>query len=237
MQAIILAGGAGTRLRSLISDVPKSMAPVAGRPFLEYLLHQLRRDGFTRVVLCAGHLAPQLREHFELGLRWGVEIEYSVEQEPLGTGGALRLALPMLLGDRWLVMNGDSLFDVSLAGLVATHRQASVPATLGLVRVEDAGRYGSIETAADGAVTAFVEKADAAGPGLVNGGLYVIERSTLELIPEGRPASLEREVLPRLVGRGLRGVVLDGFFIDIGVPHDYLRAERAEAFRRLAQTA
>jgi NDP-sugar pyrophosphorylase family protein len=226
VQAIILAGGLGTRLRPLVSDIPKPMAEVAGRPFMEYLLLQLRRAGVTRVVICAGFKAEPLNAYFGDGSRWGAALEYSIEPEPLGTAGALKLAEPLLSGDRWLVMNGDSFLDISLAGLAEAHRRTPAPATIALARVADVQRYGSVNCAEDGSLTRFVEKGHSTGPGLVNGGIYVIERRTLELIPDRGATSLERDVLPQLVGRGLRGVQSDAFFIDIGVPEDFLRAQQ-----------
>ncbi len=235
MQAVILAGGLGTRLQSVVKGKPKPMAEVGGRPFLEYLIGQLRRDGFTDVLICAGFLAGELERHFGNGQAWGVNVGYSVETEARGTGGALKLAEPMLSGDRSLVMNGDSLFDISLHDLADAHAQRPAPATLALARVADGQRYGGVTCAPDGRITAFVEKPDAAAPGLINAGVYIIERAVLDLIPADRPASLERDVLAKLAPEELRGVVFDGYFVDIGTPEDYLRAERElDAFRDLA---
>jgi NDP-sugar pyrophosphorylase family protein len=226
VQAIILAGGLGTRLRGTVDGVPKSMAPVAGRPFLEFLLLQLRRSGFAGAVVCAGYRAGQLRAEFGDGSRWGIELAYSVEPEPLGTAGAIRLARPLLRGRRWLLMNGDSFFGISLAELVAADRHARATATIALASVDDARRYGRVECAPDGVVTRFVEKSDADGAGLVNAGIYVLGAAVLAAIPAGRPVSLEREVLPGFVGHGLHGVPFDAPFIDIGAPDDYRRAQR-----------
>jgi D-glycero-alpha-D-manno-heptose 1-phosphate guanylyltransferase len=223
-QALILAGGAGTRLQSVVSDVPKPMARVRGRPFLEYLVAQVVRAGVEEVVLLVGYLGDVIERHFGDGARFGVRISYSREREPLGTGGALKLAEAQLIGDRWLVLNGDSIFDISLGELIARHIDHPAAATLALAHVPDSSRYGSVTVAADGTVTAFVEKSDTAAPDRINGGLYMIERSVLQRIPVDRPASFEREVLPQLVGRGLRGEQFDGYFIDIGVPADYARA-------------
>lgn len=227
-QAVILAGGLGTRLRSAVADVPKVMADVGGRPFLEYIIDQLRHAGVDDAVVCVGYRAEAIERHFGDGARWGIRLAYSVESQPLGTGGALRLARPMLSGDRWLVMNGDSFFDISLALLGAAHRPAQTPVTIALGRVADARRYGEVTLSSDGLITAFVEKpaTQAPVPGLINTGLYIIERPVFDLIPADRPASFERDVLPQLVGGRLRGAVFDGYFIDIGVPEDYARARR-----------
>jgi NDP-sugar pyrophosphorylase family protein len=235
VQAVVLAGGMGTRLRSVVSDVPKPMAEIGGRPFLEYLIGQLRRDGFTEVILCSGFMAVEIERHFGSGEAWGIKIEHSVEGEARGTAGALKLAEPLLAGDRWLVMNGDSLFDFPLRELAEAHAQDPAPVTIALARVADVRRYGGVTCAPDGRITAFEEKPDAPAPGLVNGGVYIIERSVLGQIPADRPASLEREVLTQLAGKGLHGIVFDGYFVDIGAPEDYLRAEReSAAFRQLA---
>jgi mannose-1-phosphate guanylyltransferase len=227
VHAVILAGGLGTRLRRLVRDLPKPMVDIAGRPFLEYLLLQLRAEGFDRAVLCTGHMGGIVRDYFGTGERLGLSIGYSEEPEPLGTGGALRLAEPLLQGDRWLVLNGDSFLDTSFRQLVEVHASSGALATLALVEVDDPQRYGSVSLGSGTEIGAFVEKGAAGGPALINGGVYVLERQVLELIPPGRQVSLEREVFPRLVGRGLHGVQVAGTFIDIGVPDDYLRLRDA----------
>jgi NDP-sugar pyrophosphorylase family protein len=235
--ALILAGGAGTRLRPLISDVPKPMATVCDRPFVEYLICQLGAAGVSNTTLLVGYMADELRATLGDNLH-GVALEYSFESEPLGTGGALRNALSSLAGDRWFVLNGDSFFDISLDALAASHR-ADAPLTLSLANVSDAGRYGSVTTAEDGSVTGFTEKAPTASSnGWINAGVFVVERSVLEGIANDRPVSLEREVLPALVGRGLRAERFGGYFVDIGIPDDYLRAQlECEVFERLVSAA
>jgi NDP-sugar pyrophosphorylase family protein len=234
-EAIILAGGLGTRLRSVVGDEPKAMAAIAGRPFLEYLVAQLRASGCTRAVLATGFRAEALERHFGDGARWGVEIEYSVESEPRGTAGALKLTEPLLCGNRWLLMNGDSLFDINLQSLIEEHARRPAPMTIALARVTDGRRYGRVTLAPDGMITAFAEKSDSLTPALINSGLYIIERSLLDLIPADRPVSLEVDVIPPLVGKGLRGVAFEGFFIDIGIPEDYARAQADPAvFDRIA---
>jgi NDP-sugar pyrophosphorylase family protein len=232
-QAIILAGGAGTRLRPLISDVPKPLASVCGRPFIEYLVAQLAAAGVRKATLLTGHMADALEA--TLGSRsHGVHLEYSVESKPLGTGGALKNAETLLDGDRWLLLNGDSLFDISLLGLAANHpSDASV--TVALAEVSDVGRYGAVTTDDDGTVTAFEEKSESGGMGWINAGVYVVSRAALAAIASDRAVSFEREILPALIGRGLRAQRLRGFFIDIGVPDDYWRAQReCGVFERLA---
>ncbi len=232
MQAIILCGGLGTRLRPIVSDVPKTMADIRGRPFLEYLLAQLRSSGIGQAVLCAGFRAEQIRAHCGAGSRFGLQLEYSIESEPLGTAGALKLAEPLLDGDSWLLMNGDSFFDIPIPDLIQAHARDPAVVTLALARVEDASRYGAVELAADGVVTHFSQNFDSPQPGLINGGIYMLERSALQRIPANRTVSLERDVLPGLVGRGLRGLPFGGFFVDIGVPAGYVRAQDSDVLGR-----
>ena len=225
VEAIILAGGLGTRLRPIVSAAPKAMAEVAGRPFLEYLLGQLRAEGITRAVVCTGYMADAIAGHFGDGEQWGMELRYSVEFEARGTAGALKLAERMLTGDRWLLMNGDSLFDISLQHLINAHATGPALVTIALARVADGHRYGRVTLSPDGMISAFAEKTDAATPGLINGGIYVVERQVLDQIPADRSVSLEREVFPNLVRNSIRGVPFDAYFIDIGVPDDFLRAQ------------
>lgn len=232
-RAIILCGGLGTRLRPAVAEVPKSMAPVRGRPFLEYLVAQLRLNGFASVVMCAGFKAETIRAHFGDGQRFGLEIEYSIESAPLGTGGALRLAAPKLVGRRWLLMNGDSLFDISLRELLDAHDRARTDITIALAHMADARRYGRVTLDEDGVVAGFNTNTDSSAPGLINSGLYIIQRSLLGLIPADRPVSFERDVVTSLIGHGVRGAVFDGYFVDIGVPEDYTRAQQAAAFDRI----
>jgi NDP-sugar pyrophosphorylase family protein len=226
MRAAILAGGRGTRLHPLVQDRPKPMVELAGRPFLEYLILQLRRQGFRQLVVCSGYRASVISDYFGNGDRWDVEIAYSTEPLPLGTGGALRRAVGDLPDERWLVMNGDSFFDAPLDVLVAEHTGAGAAATLALARVQDSGRFGRVHVDGNGWVTQFIAQAmpnGAAGPSLINGGIYVVERSVIDAVPADTLVSLEHEVFSPLVGRGLRGVTFDRAFVDIGVPDDYLR--------------
>jgi NDP-sugar pyrophosphorylase family protein len=229
-QALILAGGAGTRLRSVVSDRPKPMAEVGGRPFIEYLLAQVANAGIGEAILLVGYQAESFEDHLGDGERIGINVRYSREREPLGTGGAIRNAAPMLSGDRWLVLNGDSLFDISIPALIDRHVASDAVATLALARVADAARYGSVTVAPDGSVTAFVEKSQVTATNYINGGVYMIERPVLHQIPADRPVSFEREVLPQLVGSGLHAEPFEGYFIDIGVPDDFARAQADAGF-------
>ena len=224
MHAIILAGGLGTRLRGILPELPKPMAPLAGRPFVEYLLRQLANQGFTDVLLCVGYRAEVIRDQLGDGAALGLRLRYSVEPEPLGTAGALRLAAPALPGERWLLLNGDSYFGISFTALATAHEGSGATVTLALHRTLRPERFGRVRVGGRGQVTSFVEKgAGKSASGLINAGVYIVERSAVELIPAGRAVSLEREVLPRLVGHGLFGAECEGPFIDIGVPEDYRR--------------
>jgi NDP-sugar pyrophosphorylase family protein len=222
--AAILAGGLGTRLRPAVADRPKALAPVAGRPFITYLLDQLEADFVRRVVLLTGYRGDQVRQ--ELGERYGrLTLAYSPEPSPLGTGGALRAALPMIDSPTVLALNGDSYCGVDLAAFAASHRRRGAGASLVLTRVDDAGRYGRVETGRGGRVTAFAEKRAGGGPGWVNAGVYRIERRLLEAAPAGRPASLERDWLPAWVAAGeVCGCGSAAPFLDIGTPETYAAA-------------
>lgn len=213
MEAVVLAGGLGTRLRAAVSDVPKPMAPVQGRPFLERLLDYWIGQGVQRAVLAVGYMHETIREHFGEKYR-SCTIAYSVEQQPLGTGGALVQALPLVQGKTFLVLNGDTYFAVPLSTLTDFHRQHRAEVSLSLFR-SDNPRYTGISLAADGRVTSL------AGTGAANGGVFMFEHSAAARLPAG-VSSLERDLLPRLLG-GLYGCIFDAPFIDIGLPED-LRA-------------
>ena len=225
MQALVLAGGEGTRLRPLTRTVPKPVMPLAGRPFLTFMLDWLRSHGVTEVILSCGFLSDGV--HSVLGdIYEGMRLRYVIEREPLGTGGPVRLALDEgLLEERLLVLNGDVLTDMDLTAELATHTQAEAKATLALIAVEDTSSYGVVPTDDDGWVLEFLEKSDGPAPtNRINAGAYVLERSVVEDIPAGRPVSFEREVFPALVGNGLLGWPGAGYWVDIGTPERYLEA-------------
>jgi mannose-1-phosphate guanylyltransferase len=225
MQALILAGGEGTRLRPLTTTVPKPVVPLVDRPFVVYMLDWLRRHGVDDVVMSCGHLASGVRNVLGDGSAFGIKLRYVEEPRPLGTGGALKYAAP-LLDERFLMLNGDVLTDLDVSGQIAQHERAQARATLALTPVEDPTAYGLVRTAEDGAVTEFVEKpsVDQIDTHNVSAGVYVLERSVIDLLPENRAASIERDVFPQLVGRGLYGCVSDGYWLDIGTPQRYLEA-------------
>lgn len=211
IQAVILAGGLGTRLGTKTQTLPKPMMDIAGRPFLDYLVRNLQRQGVEEIILSIGYLSESIRSYFGSGGNHDLAIRYAVEDSPLGTGGALRNCLPVL-GERFFVMNGDTMFDMNLAALA----NASPANVMALRPVEDTSRYGSV-TLEDGWIALFEEKGGQ-GPGVINGGVLCLERDALGGLPEGK-CSLEQDLLPVLAGqRALSGFISDGFFIDIGVP-------------------
>ncbi len=219
----ILAGGRGTRLRAVVSNRPKPLAEVAGRPFVTRLLEQVVRAGFGPIVLCTGYMASMVEEALGSEYR-GVDLRYSPEPEALGTAGAVRLALPWIATERVLVLNGDSFCGVDLAAQLAAHVSAGALATLALVEVPDAGRYGRVQLGREGTIERFEEKVPGAGRGLINAGVYLMDRSVIEGVPEGRAVSMEREVFPALAGDSLKGFVTDGRFLDIGTPESLAAA-------------
>jgi mannose-1-phosphate guanylyltransferase len=227
MQAIVLVGGEGTRLRPLTSDVPKPAVTLVDRPFLAYAIEWLAAHGVTEVVLACGFLPDVLREVLGEEERGGVRITYVAEPEPLGTAGAIGFAAAALgerLEDRFLALNGDVLADLDLSALVQVHEERGARATIALHPVEDSSAYGLVRCHEEGRVLEFLEKTGEAVPGEINAGAYVLDRSVLELVPSGQAVSIEREVFPRLVGDGLHGLLLDGYWMDIGTPDRYLQA-------------
>ena len=219
MEAIILAGGLGTRLRGVIGEIPKCLAPVDGKPFLQYQLEWLSRFDIGHVVLSVGYLREQIVD-FVKTREWPFEITYAVEKEPLGTGGGIRLALSKCKGKQVFVLNGDTFYNVDLKSLSFT-----APVTLALKPMRDFDRYGAVDWDGD-LVNAFKEK-EYCAEGLINGGVYAIDRTTLDMSLFPKNFSFEREVLAPLADYGLvAGEVQDGYFIDIGVPEDYARAQR-----------
>jgi NDP-sugar pyrophosphorylase family protein len=224
--ALLLVGGMGTRLRSVVSSAPKPMATLGGKSFLELLVKQLSQQGVSKLVMCTGYLADQIQEHFGDGSSWGVSIEYSKELQPLGTGGAVKLAESQLHdADPFLVMNGDSFMEVDFDRLFQTHLEKKAIITMAVRRVENASRYGAVELAAEGRITRFAEKSATEMPGIVNAGVYVFSRKVLKHIPAG-PCSLERDIFPKLLSKGMYAVDQRGIFIDIGTPEDYAKAQQ-----------
>jgi mannose-1-phosphate guanylyltransferase len=227
VQAIVLVGGEGTRLRPLTETIPKPALTLVDRPFLAYMVEWLAAHGVTEVVLACGFLPDVLREALGDGEPGGPRITYVTEPDRRGTAGAIRFAADALgegLQDRFLALNGDVLTDLDLTALQAAHQDRGARATLALYPVEDSGAYGLVSLDAEGRVLEFLEKTGEAAPGEINAGAYVLERSLLDLIPPDREVSIEREVFPQMVGEGLYGLRLDGYWMDIGTPERYLQA-------------
>jgi D-glycero-alpha-D-manno-heptose 1-phosphate guanylyltransferase len=230
MQAIVLAGGLGTRLRSVVPDLPKPMAPVAGRPFLAWMLDRLVDAGFERAVLAVGYRHEAISEYFGQRYR-GLALHYSVENAPLGTGGAMRLAAAQVTSMPVFVLNGDTYLELDYRAMLDAHRQASALMSMAVCSVPDIGRYGALEIA-NGVVTGFQEKGRG-GQGYINAGVYLLSAGIMERIPAGVPFSFEQELLvPALHEIRPAAMVTEGLFIDIGVPEDYDRAQQLFAAGR-----
>jgi len=224
MQAVILAGGLGTRLRPMVSDVPKPLAPLDGRPFLDYLLASLERQGVTEAVIATGHLSAQIEA--VIGTRRGrMRVRYAVEREPLGTGGALRNALSQIREFPAVALNGDTYVEIELSGMLAAHRKGRAGLTVAVREVADAGRFGRV-IVEDTRIIGF-EAGGASQPGMINCGVYLFDRNLLDDPSLPEKFSFEKDFLETRVAE-LRPLayVASGYFIDIGVPEDYLRAQR-----------
>ncbi|HEY2181880.1 MAG TPA: NDP-sugar synthase [Solirubrobacteraceae bacterium] len=224
MQAVILVGGEGTRLRPLTSTVPKPVVPLVDRPFISFMLDWLVRHGIDDVIMSCGFLASGVRNVLGDGSDAGVRLRFVEEPNPRGTAGALKYAEPML-DERFLMLNGDVLTDLDLTAQIAQHEQTGATATLALVPVADPSAYGLVHLNEDRSVRDFVEKpsSDAIDTNLISAGAYVLERGVLELIPPDRNVSIEREVWPRLIGDGLYGFPAESYWLDIGSPERYLQ--------------
>lgn len=225
--AIILCGGLGTRMRPALGNLPKTLAPVAGRPFLDHILDHLARHGIKRVVMAAGSGAEKIRAHCGNGSRWSLQFDWTQELNPLGTGGAIAVARHLVSEGPFWVLAGDSLLTADLGEIEASHRERRAAGTIALAQVSDRSRFGSIELAPGCQVTRFTEKG-VAGPGWINAGLYLLSPLMFSELQGGRPGSLEFDVLPRWIGRGLYGHRSDADFADIGIPESY-RAVRSGA--------
>jgi D-glycero-alpha-D-manno-heptose 1-phosphate guanylyltransferase len=223
--AVLLVGGLGTRLRSLVPTAPKPLASIGERPFLELLVRQLQCQGIRHLVMCTGYRSDDIQLEFGDGHSRDLTIEYSRETRALGTAGPIRLARPYLRGARdFLVMNGDSFMETDFGQLIRFHRESGGLASMAVVRMKNEGRYGTVEVDSKDRVMAFLEKRSSTLMGLVNAGVYVFDQGVFEHIPEG-PASLEKEVFPQLLAHGVYALEQRGVFIDIGTPEDYVRAQ------------
>ncbi len=244
MNAIVLAGGEGTRLRPLTYTTPKPLLPIANRPFLEHQLSWLARHGVDEVVLSLGYKPDAFARRFRSGTYDGVRLRYAVEPEPLGTAGAIRFAAHHHAGDgdrlsgRFLVCNGDVLTDLDVSALVRFHEERGAQASIALTRVEDPSAFGVVPTGDDGRVQSFVEKPppDQAPTDWINAGTYVLEASVLDTIPAGQAVSIERETFPGLLAAGgkLYAMRSPDYWIDIGTPAKYLQANTDMLAGRIA---
>ncbi len=223
MEAVILAGGKGTRLAGIVPDLPKPMAPIAGKPFLEYLLQSLKQNGFTRVILSIGHRAESIRSYFS-SHDIGLEITFCEETSPLGTGGAIRAAMKLAQSDSVFVINGDTFASIHYEAMLQQHMQHRVSLTVALMPVEDTARYGAVEV--DGIhISGFSEKGRA-GSGYINAGVYLMQHNLLETLSLPERFSFEQDVLmSHLASLRPNAFRAEGYFIDIGIPEDYARAQ------------
>jgi len=228
-EAILLVGGFGTRLRPLTNHRPKPMLPIASLPVTEHQLAMAKRAGIKRIVLATSYMSEVFIPYFGDGSKWGMEIKYAVEKEPLGTGGAIRNAAKELSGDSQVVIfNGDVLSSHNLKGQLDLHINSGADVTLHLTPVEDARAYGCVPTDSEGRVTAFLEKMDNPITNSINAGCYVFDKSVIDSIPENEVISVERETFPQLIeaGKKVMGFVEKAYWLDIGTPNALLKGSR-----------
>ncbi len=225
IDVVILAGGFGTRLQSKTLGKPKALIEIGSRPFLEYILYQLSKANFKNVILCTGYLSDQVEKTFGAKYK-DLNLIYSPEQSPLGTGGSLRNALPLLKSEIILVMNGDSFCELDFEKFWQFHLNKESEASLVLSLVPDARRFGTVELGSDESITRFVEKGNEIRAGLVSAGIYFINKDLISKIPEGKQISIEKDIFPTWVGRGFYGYKCENSFIDIGTPESYAQAEQ-----------
>lgn len=230
-EAIILAGGFGTRLQSIVSDVPKPMAPVNNQPFLNYQLRYLKYYGVTKVILSVGYLHEKITTYYSDKFE-GLDIAYSIENEPLGTGGGIKKALELAKTNTVLVLNGDSFFDIDIHTFTNHHISFNADCSLALRKVENAARYGTIELSeGDGnrgrKIISFKEKSNIEAPGVINGGIYLLNKTVyLEKCPASKSFSIEKDYFEtKHHALKIFGCLFTGYFIDIGVPEDYSKAQ------------
>lgn len=228
-EAILLVGGFGTRLRPLTNHRPKPMLPIASLPVTEHQLAMARRAGIKRIVLATSYMSDVFIPYFGDGSKWGMEIKYAVEKEPLGTGGAIRNAAKELSGNQQIVIfNGDVLSSHNLKAQLDLHISSKADVTLHLTPVDDARAYGCVPTDAYGRVTAFLEKMDNPVTNTINAGCYVFDKSVLDSIPENEVVSVERQTFPQLIeaNKKVMGFIEKAYWLDIGTPNALLKGSR-----------
>ncbi|HUC92005.1 MAG TPA: nucleotidyltransferase family protein [Paenibacillus sp.] len=236
MKAVILAGGFGTRLRSVVSDLPKPLAPVNGKYFLEYLLEQLKTNGIYEFIFCVHYMADKIMNHFGNGERFGVRIDYSVETEPLGTGGAIGLCRQMI-SETFCVLNADTYLDLDIQDCLRRHQGSGAFLTMAVAHMVDTGRYGQVQIQTDGRIGGFEEKgAPGSKSGYINAGFYIVEPRIFTYIPPIQNVSLEQDVFPAFFrwAEKINSYSNVEHFFDIGVPEDYYRFQRWIDERKLA---
>lgn len=223
MQAVLLAGGLGTRLRSVVSDRPKPMALIEGRPFMEYVVRQLRRHGVDHIIFALGYKGSMVEEYFGDGSGIGIKVSYAYEETLLGTAGAIKNAGRFVKDESFYILNADTFYQIDYGRLTKLMEERELEMALVLREVPDVSRYGEASLTY-GLLTGFNEKSSVPRPGTINGGVYLMKKDLLETIPEGK-VSLENQMIPEWMkeGRRLGGLVNDGYFIDIGVPEAYFR--------------
>ena len=224
--AIILAGGFGTRLQSVVNDLPKPMAPINGEPFLNYQLNYLKHYGIKNVILSVGYLAEKIKAYYGSNFN-GLEIDYVVEENPMGTGGGIRLALEKCTESLSFVLNGDSFFDVDLIKFYDLHIQNRSQISLALRKVNNSARYGTIEKTKENIISSFKEKSGIDHEGIINGGVYLLDKNLyLQKTPSATNFSIEKDFFEKQLSNSLiSGFEFEGYFIDIGIPEDYLKAQ------------
>ena len=223
MQAVLLAGGLGTRLRSVVSDRPKPMALIGDKPFMEYVVMELVSHGVSEIIFAVGYKGSMVEEYFKDGSHWGIQVSYAYEEELLGTAGAIKNAGTKVTEDHFLVLNADTFYRIDYSRLTSLSKERALDMTLVLREVPDVSRYGQA-VLEDGCLKTFNEKTEEPRKGTINGGIYYLKRELLDEIPEGK-VSLEQDMIPKWLSEGkkLGGFVSDGYFIDIGIPQDYYR--------------
>lgn len=224
-EAIILAGGFGTRLQHIVNDVPKPMAPILGEPFLSFLFGRLKKAGIEHIVLSTGYLHEKIESFYGDDFE-GVRLSYSQETDPLGTGGAMLFGMEKTNSDHVLVLNGDTLFDIDFDSLYRFHGATNANLSVALRRVEDVARYGSVQVNEQSRIVAFTEKNQLSGEGLINGGIYLVDKKWFQSLGLPTKFSFEKEVLESVYQKAeFYGLDFQSYFIDIGVPEDYARAQ------------
>lgn len=224
-EAIILAGGFGTRLQKVVHDTPKPMAQINGRPFLEYQINYLKNFGIEHVILSVGYLSEQIIKYFKNSFD-GVEIDYAIENTPLGTGGGIKLAFEKIKSQEAIVVNGDTLFDINLKEFYHKHKYKDSNFSLALRNVSEVKRYGNVVTDDNNRILRFAEKGAFAGRGIINGGTYIINANFFNTIGFPDKFSLETDVFERYCSTySFFGFEFEDYFLDIGIPEDYKKAQ------------